>query len=336
MIQVLPRQEATLRIAVLGYALPGCRVPRISWKSLWKASSPRNGEGLPILFHARRNDDMILGIFLKIVLRRRLHLLFTSVAQRNHSAYTRALYGKMDTLLSTSERSASFLRRRPDAIIPHGVDIENYTPAADRAAAWAEGGLPGKYGIGIFGRVRPNKGHAEFVEALLGVLPDHPGYTAVIVGETLPEHLPFADGLRKKIADAGLNERFVWLGKRPFEEIPIWFRRMSLVAAVPHTEGFGLTCLEAMASGVPVVATRTGGFEMVIEPGLSGELVPLRQPDALARSLRGLLADPDRLENMGRQARKRVVEHFSVEREAAALVSLYRKIQDSYQAGTGA
>lgn len=330
MIQVVPRQADRLPVAVVGHPLPGTALPRLGWGELLRRTAGNHPGGYPTIFHARRNDDMIVGLLLKKLLRRRLHLVFTSVAQRRHTAFTRWLYQRMDTLLSTSERSASYLRRKPHAIIPHGVDTKTYHPATDRAAAWAEGGLPGKFGIGIFGRVRPNKGHAEFVEALCRVLPEYPDFTAVVVGETLPRHQAFEQDMKHRIADAGLEDRFAWLGKLPFEQIPDWFRRMSLVAAVPHNEGFGLTCLEAMASGAPVLATRAGGFEMVIEEGKNGRLVPVRDTTALGAAFRELLADPERLAAMGVDARRRIEEKFTVLQEADALLAVYRNIQQSY------
>ena len=77
--------------------------------------------------------------------------------------------------------SASFLKR--DAtVIPHGVDTDCYAPPADRAAAFAEAGLPGRYAIGCFGRVRAQKGTDVFVEAMCRLLPHYPDFTAVIVG----------------------------------------------------------------------------------------------------------------------------------------------------------
>ena len=327
--QVLPRQMTRIRIAALGYPLP-VDIPRISPVTLFRISRPAQDDAPPLIFHARRNIDMCLGLLLRAVFRRRLHLVFTSVAQRRHTAFTRFLYYRMDTLLSTSDRSASYLRRKPDAIIPHGTDTRLYRPADDRSAAWREGGLPGKHGVGIFGRVRPQKGHREFVRALCRVLPKHPEFTAVIIGETTPEYRPFQEELRREIGRHGLEERFHWLGKLPFSEIPAWFRRMSLVLAVPHNEGFGLTCLEAMASGAPVIATRTGGFERVIREGIDGYVVPCRDTDAIVRVLGALLERPETLESMGAAARERIESDFTVEREADALVDCYRNIQQRY------
>ncbi len=320
--RVLPHQARELRIVSVGYRLP-CDIIHLGWRDVLRITrDPLPGGGCR-LFHARRNNEMLAGFILKHVLRRKLHLIFTSTAQRDHSRWTRFLYRRMDTLLSTSPRAASYLVRKPDAIIPHGVDTDIYHPAEDRRASWREGGLPGTRGIGIFGRVRPQKGLGEFVSALCRVLPAHPGYTAVVVGETTPKYRRFVHQLERQIAAHGLQDRFCWLGKLPFAEIPVWFRRMSLAVCVPHNEGFGLTCLEAMASATPVVATRTGAFEMIIREGVDGMLVPCADSFALERALDGILKEPVRLERMGQAARARVCEAFSIVQEARKLNRVY-------------
>lgn len=323
--QVLPEQRKGIRIATVGHPLPG-EEAHLSWWELVRLCRGTLPGGLPRIFHARRNIEMLAGLVLKRLLGCRLHLVFTSTAQRHHSAWTRFLYRKMDTLLSTSPRAASFLEREADAIIPHGIDSACYHPAADREAAWREAGLPGRHAIGIFGRVRPQKGVGDFIEALCEVLPAHPGWTAVIIGETTPRHRQFEEDMRAKVEAAGLSGQVKWLGKRPFSEIPEWFRRMSLVVCASRNEGFGLTCLEAMASGVPVVATRAGAWEMIIREGVDGWLVPCGDPSALARSLRQAMQDPVQLAEMGSAARQRIEESFTIVREADAINAVYRGI----------
>ena len=325
---VVPRQAKTVRMAAVGYPLP-CPIPHLGWGRLIRLCRHPLPGRKPRVFHARRNNEMVLGLLLKWVCRCRLHLVFTSTAQRRHSRFTRFLYNQMDSLLSTSPKAASFLLRKPDAIIPHGVDPETWVPAASRAAAWREGGLPGRRGIGIFGRVRPQKGIREFVEALCEVLPEHPDCTAVIVGQVTPKFGPFVNEMKALVRARGLEERFCWMGPLPFAEIPVWFRRMSLVVCASHREGFGLTCLEAMASGVPVVATRAGAWEMIIREGRDGYLVPPADPAALAGALRKALADPGDLEAMGAAARERAREHFSIDAEAASLNRHYKKMINS-------
>ena len=138
----------------------------------------------PLVWHARRNNEMIVGVVLK-ALGWPLKLLFTSAAQRNHSWITRWLIRRMDAVIATSDASASYLKR--DAIvITHGVDTTRYAPASDRAAAFAESGLPGRYAIGCFGRVRAQKGTDLFVAAMCELLVRFPDFTAVIVGQITP------------------------------------------------------------------------------------------------------------------------------------------------------
>ncbi len=322
---VAPLQGRTLGIATVGYPLP-VNLTRLGWRELFRLTAHPLPNGEPRIFHARRNMEMLAGLVLKRLLRRRLRLLFTSTAQRHHSRWTRYLYRRMDFLLSTSPRAASYLERPPAVIIPHGVNLEIYRPETDRAAAWQSSGLPGTFGIGILGRVRPQKGLREFVEALCEILPEAPEATAVIIGETTAPFAPFEKKLKRYIRDRGLEGRFCWLGKLPFTELPGWFRRLSLVAAVPHNEGFGLTCLEAMASGAAVVATRTGAFELLLRDGIDGRLVPCGDTGALTTALAELLADRQCLDKMGKAARARAEAHFSIKGEAEALNAFYRSL----------
>src|SRR5207342_3073993 len=106
----------------------------------------------PVIWHARRNNEMIAGVLLRW-LGWPLKLVFTSAAQRHHSWITRWLMGRMDAIIATNEVSASFLRG-PATVIAHGVDTDRYAPPPNRAAAFTEAALPGRYAIGCFGRVR--------------------------------------------------------------------------------------------------------------------------------------------------------------------------------------
>ena len=322
---VVPHQAKEFGFAQTGYALP-LDIPCIGLRELFQlAARPLSG-GKPRVFHARRNIEMLAGLVLKSILHRKLHLVFTSAAQRRHSAWTRFLYRRMDTLISTSPRSAAYLLRPVNAIVPHGVDTEIFQPAADRSRAWAESGAPGRYGVGIFGRVRPQKGVAEFVDALCLVLPRYPDFTAIITGETTPRFAAFEAEMKRKIRGHGLENRFLWLGKLSTEEVRKWFQRVSLTAAVSRNEGFGLTCLEAMASGAAVVGTQTGAFDMIIRDGIDGLIVPCGDAAALAEAFDRLLSSPDELTRMGASARLRICDSFSIQREAEGLNAVYRDI----------
>ncbi len=159
----------------------------------------------PLIWHARRNNEMIAGVLLRS-LGWPLKLVFTSAAQRHHSWITRWLIRRMDAIIATSDISASFLKRKATVIL-HGVDTDRYAPPADRAAAFAETGLPGRYAIGCFGRVRAQKGTDVFVEAMCRLLPRYPDFSAVMVGAITPEQQGFANDLKKRIEAAGLASR---------------------------------------------------------------------------------------------------------------------------------
>jgi len=320
---VIPHQAKEFGFAQTGYALP-IDIPSIGLRELLRLTASPLPNGRPRIFHARRNIEMLAGLVLRNVFRRKLHLVFTSVAQRRHTAWTRFLYRRMDTLISTSPRSAAFLLRPVNAIVPHGVDTEIFHPADDRECAWAESGAPGRRGVGIFGRVRPQKGVEEFVDALCMVLPRYPDFTAVITGETTPRFAAFEARMKRKTRLHGLESRFLWPGKLPVEEVRKWLRRVSLAAAVSRNEGFGLTCLEAMASGAAVVGTQTGAFDMIIRDGVDGLIVPCGDTAALAGAFDRLLSSPDELARMGASARQRVCESFSIQREAAGINAVYR------------
>src|ERR1700724_1994153 len=188
-------------------------IARIGFSQLLKLWRRR----APLIWHARRNNEMIAGVLLRS-LGWPLKLVFTSAAQRHHSWITRWLIRRMDAIIATNDISASFLKR--DAtVIPHGVDTKLYKPPVDRAAAFAEAGLPGRYAIGCFGRVRAQKGSDVFVDAMCRLLPRYPDFTAILIGAITPQNTVFANPLKKRIEAAGLQSRIVITGELAIEEV---------------------------------------------------------------------------------------------------------------------
>ena len=255
------------------------------------------------IWHARRNTEMLLGLLLRL-LGWRFKLIFNSAGQREKSLYTRFLLGRMDALVATSEESARFLNREA-TVIHHGIDLETYRPPTDRDAAFAATGLPGRYGVGTFGRVRRQKGSDLFVEAMIRLLPKYPDFTAVVIGYVSVDNLPLVERLKQRVAAAGLAERIRFLGELPIEEVPLWYQRILIYVMASRVEGFGLTMLEAMAAGDAVAATRAGSAETVIADGVDGVLAPADDLEGLIEALEPLLRDPERANRMGEKARER-------------------------------
>ena len=229
----------------------------------------------------------------------------------------------MDAIIATSDISASFLKRRA-IVIPHGVDTDTYAPPADRAAAFAEAGLPGRYAIGCFGRVRAQKGSDVFVDAMCRLLPRYPDFTAVLVGAITPEQSGFADDLKKRIEAAGLQSRIVITGELEIEAVQRWYQRLTVYAFTSRNEGFGLTLIEAMAAGAALVASRAGAAELVVEDGVTGALTPPGDVDALVAAVEPLMRDPASASAMGARGRTRVLEKFSLQAEAGRIAEVYR------------
>jgi mannosyltransferase len=280
------------------------------------------------IWHARRNNEMLIGLALR-GLGWPFKLIFTSAAQRHHTWISRFLISRMDGVIATNAASASYLKR-PATIVHHGVDTQVYCPPADRAAEFAATGLPGRYAIGCFGRVRPQKGTDLFVEAMCALLPKYPDYSAVIVGAA--DGRGFADALEARVRAAGLADRIRILGERPIAELPRWYQRVSIFAFTSRNEGFGLTLIEASAAGAALVATRAGAAETVVVDGETGVLVPTGDAAALATALEPLMRDPERARRMGEKARARVLAEFSIDAEVERIAAVYRKVLGGLEA----
>jgi mannosyltransferase len=316
---IAPKLAGLFRAAWLGPDAPD-GIARMDFRNLlalWRRRTP-------VIWHARRNNEMIVGVLLR-ALGWPLKLIFTSAAQRHHTWITRWLVNRMDAIIATSDVSASYLKREA-TVVPHGVDAYVYAPPTDRAAAFAEAGLPGRYAIGCFGRVRAQKGTDLFVEAMCELLPRFPDFTAVIVGAITPDQAAFGNALKVKIEAAGLSERIVILGELPIMDVQRWFQRLTIYAFTSRNEGYGLTLIEAMAAGAALVATRAGAAELVVTDGDTGVLVPTGDAEALAKAIEPLMRAPDAAHAMGTRARKRVVEHFSLDAEARNIAAVYRSV----------
>ncbi len=316
---VAPKLAGLFRAAWLGPDAPEgiARMGLTDLLKLWRRRAP-------LIWHARRNNEMIVGVLLRS-LGWPLKLVFTSAAQRHHSWITRWLIRRMDAIIATNDISASYLKREA-TVIPHGVDTDRYSPPANRSAAFAEAGLPGRYAIGCFGRVRAQKGSDVFVDAMCALLPRYPDFTAVMVGAITPEQTMFANDLKKRIEAAGLGSRIVITGELSIEEVQRWYRRLTIYAFTSRNEGFGLTLIEAMSVGAALVASRAGAAELVVEDGVTGVLTPPGDVDALVRALEPLMRDPASAAAMGERGRARVLEKFSLDAEAGRIAEVYRNI----------
>ncbi|MFC5069264.1 glycosyltransferase family 4 protein [Flaviflagellibacter deserti] len=318
--RVVPEQARSVAIAALGpglsASLPKLRCHQLA--GLWRAPADRPFR----IWHARRNIEMLAGILLRDLLRMPLRLVFTSASQRRHTGWTRFLIGRMDAVIATSSATASYLER-PSTVIRHGIDLTQFKPPPDRTETRRMLGLPDLRLVGCFGRIRAQKGTDVFVEAMLALLPARPDAGAVVLGRATGPHASFLDALKTRVADAGLSDRLLFADEVPPEQTPRWYQALDVYVAPQRWEGFGVTPLEAMATGMPVVATTVGAFPELLVDGESGFLVPPGDVPAMTSAIATLLDDMDRSAAMSRQARTHVAA-FSLAGEAEAINAVYR------------
>lgn len=327
-IQLVPLQKKMIGVATLGPGLPDA-LPRIAW---WQVPALlRRPKGAPFrVWHARRNVEMLGGLILRHVFRAPLKLVFTSASQRVHTGWTRFLIARMDRVIATSRRTAAYLKV-PNTVIMHGIDTERFHPPHDRAAAARELGLdPARLYVGCFGRVRRQKGTDLFVDAMIALLPRHPRWSALVAGRATSGHAAFEEELKARVAQAGLADRILFVGEH--RDIDRWYRALSLYVAPQRWEGFGLTPLEAMASGAPVVATDVGAFSELIVAGETGSIVPANDPDAMQAAVEPYLADPAFTATQGEAGRRHVEANFRLSDEAGRLVEIYRRLAEGREA----
>ncbi|MDF1553202.1 MAG: glycosyltransferase family 4 protein [Deferrisomatales bacterium] len=204
-------------------------------------------------------------------------------------------------------------------VVPSGVDPDRPRPGTG-ARVRAEWGIGSHETlVGNIAHLADHKGQRYLVEAIPRVLERHPGVRFAIVGEGELEVDLKARGTR-----LALGDRLLFPGFR--RDVEAVMDALDLFVLPSHMEGLGTIVLDAMMAGKPVVATRTGGVPDVVEDGVTGLLVPPRDPAALADALCRALADPAGAALRAAAARRRVVERFSVDAMVEGNLAVYREL----------
>jgi glycosyltransferase involved in cell wall biosynthesis len=211
------------------------------------------------------------------------------------------------------------LARDRASIVPCGVDTTLFTPWGPVAARTSRPRLL------VLGRLVERKGQEDAVGALTRV----PDAELVVVGGPPPAELdgdPEVRRLRAVAAEIGVADRLCFTGSVARADVPAWIRSADVVLAVPWYEPFGITPLEAMACGRPVVASAVGGLVDSVAEGVTGDLVPPRDPERLGEVVAALLADDARRAAYGAAGVERARARYRWSRVVADTEAVYRQV----------
>ena len=325
--EALPKDELLPHVRDLGTALaarfaadPPDLVHAHFWMSGLAALAATRGAVVPIVqtFHA-----------LGATKRRFQGRHDTSPAARIRME--RALARNVDRVIATStEETTELVRlgapRRGITVVPCGVDVATFTPDGPVAERGD------RLRVLSIGRLVPRKGFDTVIRALAAV----PGAELVIAGGPPAEELagdPEARRLRQLAERLGVADRVRLAGAVARPDMPALLRSADLVVCAPWYEPFGIVPLEAMACGVPVIASAVGGFVDTVIDGATGTLVPPRRPDLLAAAIRRLLGEPFWREAYGAAGVDRARSRYAWERVAFDTAGVYGQVLGLAAAG---
>jgi glycosyltransferase involved in cell wall biosynthesis len=227
--------------------------------------------------------------------------------------HRRALARASFVLVATPD-AASIVPRASQSkvrVLPFGVDQSNLVPSPDP---------PPRATIAFVGRLEPEKGVLKLIDAFARVREEVPEATLIVAGEG-----PERRTLEERCSRLGLNGSVSLLGAVPHAQIPALLRSSSVVCLPSDGEPYGMVVLEAMAAGRAIVTSAQGGPRFLLAHDRGDQLVARNDSDSLARALKTLLADTDRLTHVGRENRERIESTFTLDRVIDELESIYER-----------
>lgn len=201
-------------------------------------------------------------------------------------------------------------------VIHNGIDIDRFTrsdPGADAPIV-----------VGTVGHLAPIKGHDVFVRAAKLVRAHRFDVHFAIIGEDKSPQMNYRRSLEKLIDELGLNGFVTMPGWR--DDMNAVLSSLTLFVSAARSEPFGLAIVEAMAAGLPIIATASEGALEILEDGVSGKLVPLDNPEALAEAINKLLDDPLERSRLGQNALRTARDRYSLKRMAIDTERVYREV----------
>ncbi|OGV52479.1 MAG: hypothetical protein A2X49_09190 [Lentisphaerae bacterium GWF2_52_8] len=172
------------------------------------------------------------------------------------------------------------------------------------------------------GATTPEKGLDDLVEAAGILIRKGSEFSVRVVGDF--DHLTYRAKVERRLKFLGIQQCFQFTGFQTDTRPSL--HRVAIYCSPSHTEGMGMTIVEAMSAGLPVVATDSGGPRDLVEEGKTGMLVPVKKPEALAEALREVLTNPKLAASMGEAGRKRARQRFDVDTTVPLMVEQLERV----------
>jgi L-malate glycosyltransferase len=219
-----------------------------------------------------------------------------------------------------SIRAQNIFHEHQLIVVNHGIDLSQFDSIKKEQPA----GEKKLRRVGMLGELSPVKGQQDFVRAAAIIAAQSDDVEFLIAGQDHSENGQNRREIEKLIESCGLGSRVRVIDS--IVDVPSFLTGLDVFVSASHSEAFGLAILEAMACGVPVVATMTGGAQEIIEPDRTGRLVPIGEAEALAYAVVELLSDDRQRESFATNARQVVAERFSLDRMVADTEQVYRAV----------
>ncbi len=251
-----------------------------------------------------------------------LHELMTAYRERRELGYMKEAALLADRLIFNSRSALDLapllgpgLEEKSGFIYP-GIPL----PPGDEESVYRREN-PGKRDagplLGSVGDLCPQKGYESLIRGFGILSREYPSARLLIIGRTPKRYRDFQNGMEALCRELGIGERVVFMGER--SDLPRYLRALDLLVHPSWGESFGRVIVEALARGVPVVATRSGGVEEILTDGLTGLLVPREDPGALAAAVHRMIDRPAEAGAMARRGKETVEKKFTMFRFAGEL-----------------
>ncbi|HEY9107358.1 MAG TPA: glycosyltransferase family 1 protein [Roseateles sp.] len=283
----------------------------------------------------RQLDVPLVQTFHALGAVRRLHQKSADGFPPERLALEKRIAAEADCVVAECPQDAEDLRvhcgapARRIAQVPCGVDLDEFSPG-DRLEARRRLQLPEDEFIVLqLGRLVPRKGIDNVIRAVARLGEGRPWRLLVVGGDSFePDEVltPEIARLRAVARESGVAGCVSFVGRRDRHQLRDYYQAADVFVTTPWYEPFGITPLESMACGTPVIGAAVGGIQHTVVDGLTGYLVPPHDPDVLAMRLEDLRGDPLLGRLMGRAGRARVCREFTWDSVAARLAALYERV----------